>query len=329
MKISKQLLLILALCTTSFIPAEAQENEIESEGITLAELAKKTPGGLTLFERATLDELYERGTQEADSGDLRRADRTFKSFIKRAPHHPNTVTAQQRRADMYLARGKLSKARKAYEDLFIKYGAQTDYDAALKSLIELAKQQENERSFKWIRGGFTRPETCIPTLELIVKYGPTTALAPAAQYRIGLMHQQNNDYADAALAYDVVLFRYPDSPVTEQAAFAKAECLRKISLIQKNNETAREEASVAARVFINMFPQSAQTEIMKTWLIELTELRALDIYNKALFYETKAFKPDAAKLYYNIVIDQFKETQWAAEASIRLQAMTKEEPSDA
>lgn len=321
---------------SALLTANAREmnvDEDEGEGVYLSDLLQPKDSdtesdGFSFFNKATSAELFAQGVDLEAEGKLRQAKRKFKVLLKRAPHSTQAAEAQQHLAGIYLKQEKYTKAKTAYEYLLENYGAQADYDSVLASLMDLAEKQEEAHHFKWLFGGYTSPENAIPTLELIVRYGPATSFAPESQYRIARTYQKNEDLYEAVSAYDVVLFRYPDSTVTEAAAMGKADCLRQISQKQENNETAREEAWVACKVFLSMFPESEQRATVEKWAVDLYLARAQDMYNKAVFYETKAYKPEAAKVYYEMVTNKFSESVLADKAKAKLEALKKKESTD-
>lgn len=332
----KLVLLGILLSGASLNAVIASENvpTDEGDGIVLADLLqrgdKANPadrGGW--FSKPSPSALYEQAIDMEQAGHLRRAQSQFKKLLKQAPHNAVAASAQQHLANIYLLREKFSKAKVAYEDLLKNYGSQADYDSALDSLLELAEKQADDRHMKWLFGGFTSPEAAISTLEMVVRYAPATPLAPASQYRIGKIQEENGNLSDAALAYDIVLFRYPNSAVTEDAALSKADCLRQTSENQQNNETARGEAWDACKLFIRMFPESDEQATVQQWSVDLYLARAQDVYNKAVFYETLAFKPEAARIYYHVVINDFSESAFADKAKTRLEALLETEATDA
>ncbi len=298
-------ILTILLCTSTAIVAEAQEKKF------------------FFFDKETATELYQEGVEYKEDGKLRRAQRRFKKAINEAPENELMPNAQKYVAEIYVERGKFEKAREAYEELLETYGAHTNYDEVLNSLNELAKKEEESHHFRFLFGGFASPTDAVPTYEMIVKYGPATDLAPKSQLTIGDIYRSEDKLSEAAAAYDAVLFRYPSSPEAEIAAIAKVETLYELSLKQKNNETAREDAWVACKLFISQFPESASKAKIEDLAVKLYLARAEDVYNKAVFYDTKAFKPDSAEMYYKIVINQFSESAYAEKAKEKLAELEK------
>jgi TolA-binding protein len=77
-----------------------------------------------------------------------------------------------------------------------------------------------------------------------LKYFGNTDLAPNAQYYIGDIYYRKADYADAVIAFDAVLEKFPERPKTADAHYMKAMCLMKLG---KNDSAAREFRDIYAR----------------------------------------------------------------------------------
>ncbi len=60
-----------------------------------------------------------------------------------------------------------------------------------------------------------------------LKYFPSTANAPSAQYYIGYLYFNAQQYEDAVKAFDAVLERFPENPKTPDALYYKAVALAK------------------------------------------------------------------------------------------------------
>jgi tol-pal system protein YbgF len=81
-----------------------------------------------------------------------------------------------------------------------------------------------------------------------VKDFPTTADAPNAQYYIGYIYFNNEQWADAAKAFDDVLGKFPENPKSPDALYYKAVSM------QKNHQNT--DAAKAYREFIQRYPRN-------------------------------------------------------------------------
>jgi tol-pal system protein YbgF len=79
-----------------------------------------------------------------------------------------------------------------------------------------------------------------------------TADAPNAQYYIGYIYFNNEQWPDAAKAFDDVLTKFPENPKTPDALYYKGVSL------QKNKEPT--EAAKAYREFLQRYPRNDRVE---------------------------------------------------------------------
>lgn len=77
-----------------------------------------------------------------------------------------------------------------------------------------------------------------------LKYFGNTELAPNAQFYIGQIHYDRNDFANAISAFDVVLERFPDNSKTPDAMYMKGMALLRSN---QRNAAATEFANVIQR----------------------------------------------------------------------------------
>ena len=95
-----------------------------------------------------------------------------------------------------------------------------------------------------------------------VKCYPTSSNAPNAQFYIGQIYYRNEDWANAAQAFDEVAEKFPKNPKTADAAYYKACAL----MNDKNTKTA---AGKEFRNFIAKYPESPRVREAHVHLREL------------------------------------------------------------
>ena len=94
-------------------------------------------------------------------------------------------------------------------------------------------------------------------------YFPNTELAANAQYNLGEIDYNRNNYAPAIKAFDAVLERYPDNPKTPDAHYMKAMALL------KSNQKSR--AAGEFRILVQNYPHTDDAKKA------LAQLRALGV----------------------------------------------------
>ena len=96
-----------------------------------------------------------------------------------------------------------------------------------------------------------------------LQYFPNTELAANAQYYLGEISYNRNDYTGAVKAFDAVLERYPDNPKTPDAHYMKAMAL------MKSNQRSR--AVGEFRILVQNYPHTEDARKA------LTQLRAMGV----------------------------------------------------
>lgn len=89
-----------------------------------------------------------------------------------------------------------------------------------------------------------------------LRYYGTTDLAPGAQFNIGQIHYNRNEFAPALAAFDAVLEKFPENSKTADATYMKGMAMLKSG---QRNEAAREFLNV-----INNYPTSEVAAKAKT-----------------------------------------------------------------
>ncbi len=91
-----------------------------------------------------------------------------------------------------------------------------------------------------------------------------------------------------------------------------------------NSEQIFEKAIKSFEEFIEKYPESEFVDEAKEELKKLNERKSERIYEIAKFYE-KSGDLDAAKIYYQQVIEQFPDSVWAGISKSRLNTILKNE----
>ncbi len=164
-----------------------------------------------------------------------------------------------------------------------------------------------------------------PAIEIFTKvvdnstYGP---LAPAAQYKLGLVLKGLLRYYEAEDAFNKVVSSYPDSEWAGAAKFQIASCRAAVSRSPDYDQWATNEAKQKFEEFVREHPDAVLSRDAEKNINALKEKEAESDYKIAIFYEKqKAF--DSAKIYYREITDNYPDSQWAAKALERLEILEK------
>ena len=120
-----------------------------------------------------------------------------------------------------------------------------------------------------------------------------------------MIHEEIKDYEGAVAAYDSIAQFHRKSPEAEKAAFQRAACLCILSDKTPRDEKRCRTALSALATFLARHKESSQKADAETRLAAL-KLRLENMYyERALFYDTRSNKPEAALIAYRDFIKKF------------------------
>jgi len=118
-----------------------------------------------------------------------------------------------------------------------------------------------QNAYRDYLGGPSRSQLAMDQLIAFIQAFPTSENAPRAQYYVGKIFDRAEQYEDAAKAYDAVVERYPENPVTRDARYGKA-----VALMKLHHNT---EAKAEFKAFLDKYPSDDNAAQAKQYLKEL------------------------------------------------------------
>jgi len=252
------------------------------------------------------------------------ARKQFEILVKRWPDSAEAAIAKRAVADIYFEQGKNKKAFTAYEELIQQYYSNIkDYNSILDRQYTLATKEMDRKRMRWLFGGYRAPERAVPLFESIIKNAPQWERAPEMQYMIGQAYQKNDDQELAVVAYQAVEYRYPDSSFAEKAGFAKIESFKDLVESTPYSLEIREQAQLSAGMFPELYTNSQHIADAQAFSKQLHNTAAEYYYEIGRFYERVPRPPEngSAAIYYNKVIKNYGDTEYAAKAAARLRVL--------
>lgn len=251
------------------------------------------------------------------------AKREFKRLLKAYPKSFEASESQYYFGIIEEEQGNLYDAYKAYQKVVDKY--------PFSERIQEINEREFKIAEKFMLGykqktlGVALPVAENPAIEIFTKivenstYGPK---APLAQYKLGLVLKNTLRYYEAEEAFNKVISNYPDSEWAAAAKFQIAECRAAVSHGPAYDQGAAKEAKEKFEEFVKEHPEAnLSVEALKN-IEKLKEEEAQASFGIGRFYEKqKAF--EAARVYYEDIINKSPESAWAQKAKERLQSMEK------
>ncbi|MCX5694367.1 MAG: outer membrane protein assembly factor BamD [Candidatus Omnitrophica bacterium] len=255
-----------------------------------------------------------------DGNRYEEAKKEFRKLLKAFPKSAEAAESQYYLGLAEEKEGKLYEAYQAYQMVIDKY----PFSERIQEIIEL----EYKIAERFMSGekrkalGVTLPVEN-PAIEIFGKvvenstYGP---LAPKAQYKLGLVLKGLMRYYEAEDEFNKVVSRYPDSEWSAAAKFQIASCRSLLSKGFAYDQGSAQEAKEKFEDFVKEHPDAVLSLDAEKNINQIREKEAEASYNIGAFYEKqKAF--DAAKIYYNSVINDYTQSPWAVQAAARLQIM--------
>ncbi len=258
-----------------------------------------------------------------DQGRLIFASKQYRALTYAWPHSPEAPQAQYRYAQLLERRGKDRSAFEEYQYLLETYAGFVPYEEVLERQYGIADRLATEpRRFLFF--SYVAPEDAIPLFETLIQNAPHWKRSAELQFRIARIYEKKKQYDLALDAYDLYLQKYPVSLLAEAAAFSHGKCAYEYSRENPNAADLRQNAEAVLASFLECYPRSEMAAAARADLQELQLEQAANLYRQALIYERasrrgdgrreSAAAQDAARLYFQRVIDEYPRSQWAETA---------------
>lgn len=151
--------------------------------------------------------------------------------------------------------------------------------------------------------------------ETVVSIGRGTDVGEEAQFLLAESYFNNRRYMLAAAEYERYALFYPNSPRREIVDFKQGKSYYFLSPRYKLDQTNTRRAIEQFRLFNSRYPNSDLVTESGELITELRTKLARKKFEAANFYmRTDRFQ--SAVLYYDLVIDDFPETEWAEKSLV-------------
>jgi outer membrane protein assembly factor BamD len=274
-------------------------------------MAKSTPKEQFEFAKSFYDE------KKYDD-----ARREFKKIFKSFPKSFEASESQYYLGLIDEVQGNLYEAYQEYQKVIDKY----PFSERIQEIIE----REYKIAERFMAGEKRKTMGVVlpvdnPAIEIFGKvvenstFGP---LAAGAQYKLGLVLKSLTRYYEAEEAFSKVISNYPNSEWVEAARFQIASCRAAVSRGVDYDQGSAKEAKDKFEEFVKDHPDAVLSRDAEKTIEQLRKKEAEASYNIGRFYE-KQKQYEAAKIYYNEVIDKYSDFDWSTRALERLQVMEK------
>lgn len=242
-------------------------------------------------------------------------------------HYPKAREAAD--AQFYIGvcledQGRLHDAFKEYQTVIDKYPfsersseiVQKQYDIGIKLLEGKGNRGVISRTFAG------SDDTIVDIFNAVIKNAPYGKLAAPARYKIGLYLSQNDLHQEARDEFEKVINDYPDSEWAKAAKYQIALSDAKRSTAPQYDQKITQAAAEEFKEFVEHYPDADLSVEAREQIHRLKEKEAESNFKIAAFYE-KQKKYSAAKIYYQIIADEFKHSRLAADALRKIQELNQ------
>src|SRR6056297_283926 len=151
--------------------------------------------------------------------------------------------------------------------------------------------------------------------ETVVSIGRGTDLGQQAQYLLAESYFNSRRYLLAASEYDRYASFYPRSELREDVDFKAALCYYRLSPRYRLDQSYTRQALERFRLFNSRYPNSDRVVDSSDYITQLRNKLARKQYESAEFYR-RTDRFSAAIVYYDLVLDNYPESQWAEQALV-------------
>jgi outer membrane protein assembly factor BamD (BamD/ComL family) len=289
---SKVLVFIWVLAV-SFWVTNAQAVVITRE----AELEKRAS---SLFERAQQDTLQGKNDE---------ALRRFVAIVKAYPRTSVAVAAQWEVVRLNEGYGNYTQAFDALQLLIDHYPGQftkalkRQFDIALLQLVrydQLKKQPEARKP-----RDLPDRDQVSAMLRIVIENGPYAEVVAEASYYRGVALEKEGRIAEAAVAHELFMERFPNHPLADDSAYQVAYILYKRWMLMKGFAPAnRERAAMAMQWFLVRYAESDKAAQARACLDQIKHAERAELVNLAAYYEKRGDER-ASAIYYRELASKF------------------------
>jgi outer membrane protein assembly factor BamD len=151
--------------------------------------------------------------------------------------------------------------------------------------------------------------------DIVVKQYPASAYADSAQFYLAETYYDQEEYVTAAFEYGNVYKNYPSSRLAPDARFMMAKCYAAQTPRVQLDQEGTGKAIESFQTFIDYYPQSPLVPEAEKEIMELRNRLAEKYYETAELYTTMGYYK-AATVYYDLILDQYHDSNYADKAAI-------------
>ena len=252
----------------------------------------------------TAQELFQIGQAAENSGNSRRAQKAYRTLVRKFPKDTLAAGAAYRYAQLAERAGADLKAAAAYRVIVEQYPNSPNFDEAIEAQFRIGEAYLAGKKVRLlgvpVKSALEDAKTIFAAIVRTAPYGKYTA---RAQFNIGLVNEKRGDVDSAVAAYQAVSEKFPDQPVAVDAQYQIGYLWFNEARNGTRDARAVANARLAFQDFLFRYPKSEKAAQARENLRILDQRSTTDAFRIAKFYD-KQKNYRAAVIYYNDVIRQ-------------------------
>jgi outer membrane protein assembly factor BamD len=261
---------------------------------------------------------YQDGMKYFDKGDYKGSIKIFKKIIKKNPVTTDMGRIQVQIGKAYEAIKKYKKAFQAYEVIFKKYLEYPDPEDIIEREYKIAEKYVSGEIKKFLGIDFHEcNKTALEIYDRVIKNAPFGPYAEPAFLQSIHILIKTKKFKDADQKIHLFMKAYENSPHLDEVTYLEGYTVYLQVKRADYDQTRTTEAIEKFKNYITKFPTGEYYDQVKKLLHELSKTKCEHDLKNAAFY-LKQGNREAANKYYNSIIKNFPDTEWAHEAQQRL-----------
>ncbi|MCX6356620.1 MAG: outer membrane protein assembly factor BamD, partial [Candidatus Aureabacteria bacterium] len=210
--------------------------------------------------------------------------------------------------------GNYYPAFNAYQAVLDKYPSYPKVNLILNRQFKIGNLFLQGKSLSFLKiNPSGSAKRAIAIFQKVLANAPFSDLAPNAQYNLGVAYLQKKEYIEAAIEFEKVPVRYPQSEFVPAAKYQRAVCAYRQAVAAPYDQEASQEAINRLREYIDGYPNDKHVEHGKEMLTELQGRKAASLFQIGTYYERRE-NPKAALIYLREVVHDYPLTRYADKA---------------
>lgn len=213
--------------------------------------------------------------------------------------------------------GRHHRAAQEFQQVVANYPASDLHEEVIERQYDIGDALYEEglerldRTFTWFR---TQPlRQAIEVYNMVIDNQPFTAAAAEAQYKVGRCHQALDEYVEAAYEYRRLVEDYSGTEWVPEASYGLVASYYASTLPPAYDQSPSRLTINAIEDFIQRYPNDERVDELEETRQEMREKIAQQRLKTAQFYE-KRRDFDSAHIYYEILVEEFADTEAADSA---------------